>query len=448
MIIDDIVFKELMAKLSKKTVNPVNWKYTGQFIDSTTLKTFKVINVTEVDTLSDYREGISDRKFVRVQLQKSIYLQLLQVNRRLLKFQLIKSPNSLTSTVNIIAGGKIENYDAYLTKNTSESLETRSGKLDNRYTDDLGELVDVHVNLVEKGLSEFRLWDIGGVYRNFTVENLLKGLYSQPLKAFGDTMTIGYATDLYPADNVEIQYQRLIPSGIRLVDLPGWLQNNVGVYQAGLGYYLNQGTWYFYPLYDFTRYTKAKKRATIINVPQNEMMGLTTSYYTEGEETYIFATGRTKHIDLSDRHLDNTGTGFRIAKTGNLMDKFSVNESGHVHIPKGRNMVSVSYEQRDGELSNIKTNNGLFTSNPWYESSQVMAGMGNLLSVVWEYSNPDLIYPGMPIKLIYKHLGTPYSIFGTVINADTKVSTPMHSVADNRYVSKTSLVLFIERATR
>jgi len=445
MILDDIAFRKLFSKIDPNKVNPVNWKYKAIFTDENK-NILEVHNVLSVTKISKYNTSVSDYIFVTVQLYKSVYFKLLRTNRRMLQMQLTKTPNSVTGITLSNSLSIIENYDAYLTDNTSESIETRTGGNSGLYTDDIGELVEVDVHLIERGLSEFRLWDIGGVYRNCSITALLQGFMSQPLKSLGETQPVGFNTTIYPVDNKEIYYHLLIPNGVHLVDFPGWLQKRRGIYSTGMGYYLNQGMWYIYPLYDVTRYDKSKKRLTIINVPVNEMQGLTNSYVTEDLETYIFATGNTKHIDTSDRLIDSQGAGFRAAKMANIFNKFSESSKGETTVPIGRNMISLSYEQREGDLDNIKAVPGLFTSNIWEDSSKVVANMGNIVILDWHYSNPNILYPGMPLRFIYKASGVAHSLTGILLAVETVVSTPMSSVLDTRYVSNSRLTLYIERA--
>jgi len=448
MIIDDAVYKQLFNNINNNQQNPVNWDYTATFIDGSTNDEIPVHNVVSIHRISSYMTEISDQLYVSMQVYKSIYMQLIALDRRLLKCQLIRTLTGITGKKSVIGNVVTENYNAFLTDNTSEAIETRSGKLSGNYTDDLGELITIHVQMVEKGLSEFRLWDVGGVYRNCTMKELLQGLMSQPLKALSEDMTKGFSVSVYEPNNTERYYQRLIPNGVRLADLPGWLQKKWGVYSASLGYYLTQGIWYIYPLFDFTRYSNSSTRLTIINVPKNEMMGITNSYYQDGNEIYIFATGDTKHIDFADSQIDRSGQGFKLAKTGNLLDHFHDVKGGQANTPKGRNFVNVSFEQREGELDNIKAVPGLLSSNPWEAASQAIASLINIVKVTWEHSNPYLLYPGMPVKFIYKYRDVPYSLFGILSFTETTVMTYKPNVTDTNYVSSTNLTLSIERATR
>ena len=75
--------------------------------------------------------------------------------------------------------------------------------------------------------------------------------------------------------------------------------------------------------------------------PQNESYGNHNSYRLIDNELFIVATGQPKHYDNVDRHLDTTGTGFRSAIAGNLVNKFTASAKGVTEIPPKRNLIKV-----------------------------------------------------------------------------------------------------------
>lgn len=447
MIIDDSVFQKAVAKLHSSGVNPVHWRYEAIFITADGQQ-IPVHNVESLKRISMYFTETTDYHFLTVNLFKSAYQQILKGNRKLLKLQLTRFPTNLSGETVSSGGNYVETYCAHLLDLASEAVETRVGALTGTYLDDLGGFVTTRVQLVERGIAEFRLWEISGVYRNCTMAHLILGLLSTPITALGESGEINYNVTMYPADNTDPYYQRVIPNGIPLVDIPGWLQLTWGVYMGGIGNYLYQGMWYVYPLYNFTRYQKAKRRVTIINVPKNEMMGLTSSYYVDGDEIYIYATGDTKHTDTSDKRLDRSGTGFKAAKLGNLVSGFTETANGQTSIRKDGNYNVVSFDDRESDVSNIKAVPNLLTDNLWRDSSVVIQNMGNFITLAWENSNVYILYPGIPVRFIYKYRGIPHSLFGTIASVDTHTSTYMNNVSDTMYKNNSNITIHCERATQ
>ena len=447
MILDDPTFKSLLHKLNTGSVNPVFFNYVAVLIDEHNNK-IKVHNVLSLYTEANYDSMLTDKIAITLQMVKSDYLALLKVNTEKLKLQLTKTQSDLYGAALKAPHATTYTYSAKLTDGVSEAIETRIGGLNGTHSDDLGELVELHIELNEDGIMEFKLIEISGVFRNIAIGELLQGLFSTPVKRLNSSNKVGYNVTVYPVDNSGKKYQRKIDNGIRLVDLPNWMQYKWGIYSAGLGYYLTQGMWRFYPLYDITRYDKEKKRLTIINLPQNEMMGNHNSFVIENNETYIYTTGDTKHINRTDYSLEQTGGGVRTAIAGNIFNKFTVNDKGTSVIPTDRNMVTVSFDGRESDLNNIRTSKNMVTSNVWNEASKVIAGMGNIIILKWEHSDHSLLYSGMPVKFIYKYRDTVYSLKGTLLRAATEVSTPMASVLDTRYISNTKLMIYTERADK
>jgi hypothetical protein len=277
------------------------------------------------------------------------------------------------------------------------------------------------------------------------MDTLIPNLLSHPLETFKRERQKHFNVTMEPSHNTNRYYQLRLDTGTSLSQLPAKLQQLQGVYANGLGQYLQNKMWYVWPLYDVKRYDKAKRRLTIINIPKNEGMGLTDSYAVLGNDIIIYATGDTGHSDKTDEAAVNKGTGFRYGNLSNLVDKYAVPAKGGVSIPKGRNLLTVDFDDRESLVPTRKPVEGMLSSNPWNDSSKITMGLGNIIVVAWENSNPDLLFPGIPLKFIYKDSKTPHELLGTLIRASTQEKTLMRSSTDKRYVATTVLTLFCER---
>lgn len=445
MILDDDLLYNQLLELHKVQNKPRHWKWSAEFIFEDTV--IEVFNLVSIDIKSNYVEKVSDYIFIRLQVNRNIYLKLLGLNSNKLKLRLSRSLNNTLGDTDKVSQTFVETYNAFITDNASPNIETSSGGDSGNTTDDMVNWVEIDVQLVEKGISEFRLIEIGGVYRNVIIDDIIRGLLTHPIKELSNSNDTGYDVDMIPSSNTKRYFQMVVPNGIRLIDLPRFIQKKYGVYGSDIGYYLVNGMWYIYPLYDFTRFGNSKRRLTILNLSPNEMSGSDNTYIQEGKDTFIFSTGDTKHIDDSTRNIVNNGSGFRHAKMGNLLDGFSKNTNGKSSIPSGRNSVEISLDVRDGGLSNLKTSNKRLSSNPWLEASNISRGLGAVVFLNWEASNHNLVYPGMPIKLLYKKQGKISSIFGTLLGIQTSSQTSRKTDIDNRYVSSSILTIHIASDT-
>lgn len=449
MIIDDSVLKDTVAELSDVSPNPVWWKYEAEFIDVNN-NIMPVHNIVSLHRTSKYLSCYTDYFFITIQVYQSVKLRLLECNRDTLKLKLYKKPNVYSGITNKVGTTYTEEFMAYLTENNNESIENKSGGFVGGREDNMGNLITISVQLVEMGLHEFKKMTAYGVYKNISPGDLLKGLLFSPLQSLSDAGKRGYDVHMDEPHNADKKSQMWIPQDVSLLDLPKHIQSTHGLYSNGLGYYLANKMWHIYPLYEFDRFDKMSRRLTIINIPKNEMVGMENTYIYRNGHLIVYATGDTKHIDTHRQGLDNTGTGFRAAKSENMVDNFAkVDSKGKVTIPPGRNTMTVGLSTREEKYPDIKTKEGMKTDNIWEDTSKILANMGHKVVVIWEQSNHNLLIPGMPVKLIYKHrvsfgLET-RALKGTLTDGDTSITTSMSSQLDNKYVSTTILAIFCQR---
>jgi hypothetical protein len=448
MIIDDKVFQQQFLKVGTSKQKPVNFTYKAEFVDENN-SVIPVHNVLRLQVAANYIEHFSDVIFYTMDMFKSNYFKLLKTNRKSLMLRVTKTECSYTGIINQNATSSSRLYDVALTNTTSEAVETRPGKLTGTEWDDLGGFHELTVQLIERGLNEFRNWDVPArVYKNCNLTTLLQGFMSTPLKSLDPNMKVGYGCTIHPPDNDVKFFQRKIPAGIRIYKFPRHMQNTVGVYGNGLASYLSNSMWHVFPTHNVDRYTNGSKKMTIINVPRNEMMGNNNSYFLDAndDELYVYATGDTSHVDNSDRAMNKVGTGFTTVNPNNLLDGFVKNDKGTLVIPKGQNLMSVNFDSRSSDINNVKTSKPI-SGNRFNEASKITKSMVNTIVVTWEYSNTDLLYPGMPVKFIYKNGETAHMLHGVLAGHHTEAITPMQSVTDHRYKSTTQLILTVERAS-
>lgn len=440
MILDDVVLYEQFLAVGRSGTKPVHFKWKAELIIDN-----EVIPVLKVDTLernSDFVNLYSDIIHLQILVPQSVLINLIQPARNNLKIRLAKEQNNRTGDSTKAVETYSQVFDAHLITTQSPTVKVRSGKSTGDGLDDLSQLATVELQLTDVELTEYRLVEVSGVYRNIRTDNLLRAMMSHPL-AQRKQRRIG--VDMVPGNNDRIYYQILLPNGIKLIELPMWLQENYGIYSSKIGYYLYQGFWYVYPLLDYTRFDKVKRNLTILKVPPDEMVGNDNSYVEQGDNLFVFATGDTKHTDNSEHILNNVGNGIRYVQTSNIVDQFRNHERGSSKITAGQNRREVILEKRPKGINLYKNADGLFTDNPWQELSTLTSGLAATIGVVWEYSNPELLYPGMPVKFLYKRNNKVVRIYGTLVGIDSITTTRQLATTDNRYVTSSSLVIHVER---
>lgn len=441
----DPLLSQKLDKLTQKGVKNF-YRYEAQFIDDQG-RFLSVHNVSMLKIEAKYYEKYTADLFVSVQVYKSIYQKILQANRNKLRLRLTTIPNSTTGKSESVGKRIVNTYDAFLTDPKSDTIQNKQGELTGSRTDDMSEILEITVHLIEGGLREFRSTIISGVYKNVTVQKLLEGLLSVPLKTIDPSGKTGYAVTVYPPDNTSIQYQVMIPNSIKLTDVPDYLQNSlIGVYSTDIGYFLQNKMWFIWPAFQLDRYNKSLKKLNIILIPSNEMGFNDSTLVIEGNNYTVYATGETEHIDSADKDMFKSGHGFKSAKEGNVVDHFSTVKNGKVEIPKGRNKLNVNLDQRDSPISDTPmVDGGGTSSNPYKDASKVSSKIGTTLKVNWNSSDHSILRPGMSVKVTYKTRGKTYTVLGVLKGHDTTISTRQNSPLDNRYVSQTVLTLHVEQ---
>lgn len=440
MILDDVVLIENFKELASSGDKPVYWNLSAELIvDGITIPAH---NVVSLDVISDYVGKISDYIYITIEVYNGLHRILRTNNSKKLKVRVIRTLTNSKGEDVPNADIIIKVYDGYLTENISKEISNHEGSgSDSDVYEDNASLYEVDLQLVDPGLNEFRLIEVSGVYRDTGLGNLIKGLLSTPVK---HSDVVNYNVDLYPVTNNRKYFQVRIPDGTRLVNIANHLQRRYGLYSAGVGQYLSDGMWYVYPLLDTSRFATMERRAIIISVPTNEMVGLDNSYTIVDSTVIIHSTGQSTHRDDSDRRLFNIGGGIRAANSGNLIDRFRNHASGVTELDSENNTYTVDFDNREGILANINTKSGRWSNNIWYDSSKVITGMGSIIVTPWESSNPKLLYPGMPIRYVYKHKGKVTFVLGTLIGVKSRSISNQKTPSDSRYITSSILTIHVD----
>lgn len=440
MILDDKSLYYHYTKLLNHKGTPATFIYKAEIVVNET-ENLNVLKVLNYDTMSNFSTDTADYKFITVLVPYSTKRLIDESNRRVMKVILYRGVASLSYTIQPGTLQK-QTFKAVPVNNNSSDVNSPPGGRDGSRTDDMSQLYEITLQLVEEGLDEFRLMTVGGVYKETRTDDLIKFLLSTPLKSFKNNM--GFGVKIVKGSNNEIYKQIPIGFGTKLIDIPRYIQMAKGVYSFDIGYYMQNGQWYVYPLYDYSRYLKEDRRMTIINVPSNEMAGIDNSFFVEGNEITIFSTGISLHNDTSEHGIQNVGDSIIATKSKNLFDKFYQIEKGIPKIAKDNNVMMYNLDKRDTDFRGYCTTPTIFSANPWRDSSDITQTMGSIFTCFWESSRHDLVYPGMPVRVIYKADGQIRSLYGTILGISSKVTTLKKIPSDLRYISTSGLTIFLQ----
>lgn len=440
-VLNDASLYNKLRELQNTKAKPVVWNWKAEFIVNN--KIYAVQNVVSLDQFMDFDKNHTDVVFLQINIQPSLYSEVLIPNKEKLQLKLTKELQSNQRSNDKPNKSFSWQYNAFLTESASPHVMSNERDVDDNTSNDLSNIIKITVQLVDRNFYEFRLHENAGVFRGKnTVNDIIIGLLSQPLKTNGMK---GLNVTMIPSDNKKQYFQMTIPQGIRLLKIPDYIQEKYGVYGTGIGCYLKNDFWYIYPLLNHQKFNNTVKTAVIVNVPPRDMLANENSYFEDSDTVTIFTSGDTYHIDQSEKVLNNIGRGFRYAIASNLLDTFCDEDEEGAYIPEKRNRVTINAEESSTGFENITVLPQRLTDNPWLYLSQIAVGLASLLTINWDYANIDLLYPGMPCKLLYKHKKVVQAVHGTLIKIEANTSSKTNLPTDKKYITSAKLTIFCER---
>lgn len=416
--------------------------YTWEVIVHTPDENLTPFNVQSINTVRDYAGGFGDEITLSTQFGRGTFAYRILPFRNDLEITLKKIPvtESLDSE---LGSGKIqsERFKATLIGDfTSPTLGQGKEAKSEEALNMLG-LDDIHFQLQDKACEQIRVLMAGGIGRNTTVQNFLTTLItrtSEKLKV-GDERALK-GIDMVKADNVDVKEHIVITQGVRLVDLADFVQKRQGVYNAGLGSYIQSGYWYIFPLYDTSEFNRRVKTLTMVVVPETKLSNVERTFITEAGATTVLVTGKTAFRDDAGSNYQNFGNGLRYTHAALLMDANSSTSGNKVTLTRDKlNSESIS---ADAPLKFAPVAANRITANPFPNLSLQARKRGGYFRAIWQNGDHALIVPGMVVKIVYFEDEVLKDIYGLVHNV-THVSHKAGAVVSKKFVNQVIIDIFI-----
>lgn len=379
---------------------------------------FELWDLNTKEVVRDYVHHLFETLYVTFKIGAGDYINRLYPYRSNLEFTLKKIPiqNGERQLDDEII---IERYKAIF--DTSKNPPAGMSELEHYNTEDLNisGVVEVMLELVDRGAEVFRIKTFGDAWQNQTVGNQITSvLGSEFSKIEVDGRRPFDGIDIVSPDNQTPIRQMSIPHGSRVVAFPTRLQEEYGVYNAGLGMffqrYKERKTWFVYPLYATERFDQITEKVIFYGIPQEKMPQADRTWVDEGGLIKIAITAQRKFADHAEVNLMNEGSGFRMPDANAFMKKPVVLGSQGPEGARTRlNHEVIMKERLDG--LNYAPVTFKPSANPYRARSEVRSRYVGQLDMVWENANPDLIYPGMPCKFLYLNQGKVISIKGVIL---------------------------------
>lgn len=412
-------------------------------------QTYTALKVQQIDFKRDFENNYAEIAVVRLVVLAGTYAYRLYPNQSNIDVTMYRTPiGETSSSPNPDTQRQTERYTATLVDRGNPLLEGNAAASRSEEAMNTADIVEVEFQLTNKALEQIRMMSVGGIYRASTNEEVIKYVLTQASSSVKvDGVRAPKGVDMVKASNQTQRDHIVIPQGTKVVSLPNYLHNKCGgVYSTGMGYYLQGDYWYVYPCYDTKRFNEAPKTLTVINVPKNKFPNSPRTYRKDGRNTVIMATGEVSFKDNSDARQLNEGNGVRFADANQFMGTgFATTKNNRVTMSRGDNVSEFVASPRPNGMNNVQVSDNPITSNPFNEYSKMAQRQGSYISLVWESSLPELIFPGMPVRMLYLEGDVIREIYGVVLQTHDVVQMVGAGLTVDRHSSTTALAIFVQR---
>lgn len=392
------------------------YTYTATFV--TEQEEIATMSVTSIDWVRDYRNASADEIMLTVMVPYGVLNHRILPFKENLRLTIERRAVSLSGVerpVDVV----VQTFDAFIQHEDESAAMGTQREFANQEISDMSALKEVRVQLMETAFTILRTRMVGGVFRNCRPYDVLMTLINDASFSLDvdDEDAVRGIHSVEPSNNLARE-NIVIPHGMPLVSLADKLQSqHGGIYNSGIGCYYQKGEWYIWPLYDSTRFDEVEKKALFVIVPDNTLIGVEHTWRLQ-DETYLVVTvtGGTRKLDMSEMGLMNEGDGTRYVNAENLMGNFLDVKDGKASANRSKNAIEYSGVERRGPTMS-RVSGDITTSNPFHEASKVVARSGAFITMNWENSNPDLVFPGMQCEVAFLVQGVPQYINGVVVFA-------------------------------
>lgn len=413
-----------------------------------------ILKVLTFDVVRDYVNNIGDLVHISFQMGLGDYvtrlfpyrtnLELTIKKIKLTDFNETKTDDSIISVTRYKAVFLVGD-NMVLTGTEYEHADTET--LNNI------EVATVKLQLLDRSLEVIRIRQTHGIFNKVTQKQLIHTLLAgESLKVQIDGKPSIDGINIIEPDNKEIRKIVIIPSSTEVTRLPTFLQERMGgVYNAGIGNYLQKYKkkvlWFVFPTADTKRFESTQDdKVMFYAMPEDRYSALDRTYDVQANVVKVLVTGQRKYTDSADVDYMNKGSGFRMEDARAYMTKPIVIKEDGPWAARGRLNTEVVTEDRKDGLNYARRTAA--SSNPFKEYSTVNARNLSRIDIVWENSDPDLIYPGMTCKYIFLDEGKPVFLMGTVAFIQSTTQLQGQGIAGKTYMTNSALVLLCEQKVK
>ena len=407
-------------------------------------KIYKPLKILNLDYFRDYEEGFSDENTLRCSIPLGLWLKVLYPYRDYLKATVIRTPIKEETEEEDKDAEKESEVYACLPKITQEN--SGEGKTIDKFTRfelDLKGILDIDFQLFDFSTEKLRTVTVGGIYRRVVPEDVVKGvIYKESKKVELEDGPAIESLDIVKATNKEQREHIMLPQGLPISDVAGFVQTHCGgLYNAGVGQYLQNKAWYIYPLYDTTRFDEEQKTLTIIKVPQTRYNDIPRTYRLDGDKLFVLGTSNSEFRDATEVRYLTEGNGVRFADSRKFFDELVETKDNKAIAHRGKLNHEFVADERE-KRNNVLLSKDPINSNPFVEYSKLARKKGNIYSFAWENCDLSLVHPGMLCKILYIKSDEIIELHGVLLKAQLSVQLQGQAITSKSHKAMGALSIF------
>lgn len=447
MIIDDTPLDFEIKRVFETPRFEVSYTYSGQF--KVGEEYIPAIKIVDINREMDFELNFASVVTVRVLIGPGDMTYAIYPNRNNLEFILTTEkvdPNTRSVSDEEGSITKVAYLATLPEEYRPKSAEGNDSEVLPRSTMNLTDLLDITLQLRVKVVEDIDKIDVGGNYRDTTTSELLSSLltYHSSQIELDDAEKL-QGVEIAPGAAEDIQPMISIEHGVKLSDLADYIQKKAGgIYPTGLAQFIHEQVWYVFPPYDTSRFEDSNDKMHLIFVPTKRYPIIERSYLIDNGVTTVLVTGEKKIHSDKEQIQQNDGNGVYFADASSMQSDFAKAKGNVALLDRSKTLSEFIGEARPDGKNNMKMARERITANPYPILSRMARAQGHFFTAVWRNANPEVIRPGMAVKVFYLNGEDVCTIDGVLIKAIEQDKLRGQGVIGSSYESVIALMVFVK----
>lgn len=346
-------------------------------------------------------------------------------------------------------------YKAMLFDKSIKAIESNEMTDVSSFVKDINDVKTITLQLINPLQERLRALSFGGTIRDANPLAAIRYLltrYSKPEGLDNTNQVVG--VNVAEGYDTKVRKHIVVPHQTPIISLPKYICDTVGgIYSTGFQYYLQKNHWYIFSPYDTNAFSKASRTLTIINVSKRELSQVEKTFRLTDTQVILLSTGETRMTRLSDKLTADGESGARYVDANKVLEGYGVTGENKLKVSRKNNaseflskpMADMANQtpNPDKQVRYIKNTPGKITAGHLNELSMVARSNCSLLQAVWENAVDGLLFPGMPVRVIYMYDGAPKQVYGTLVSTQAEMRRETNGPLDSTFSNHTILSCYV-----